>query len=275
MEVDKSSPPVPLPSSSPSSSHSSSSLNPTYYPIKCILPSEKCFVRTGCTFTLAGGDENVQESDLQTKKILHMNHIGVTESKDCEALGDEFNFIYTNHLIFLSRYELFNSCQWNELDENNEDGLTSQEMTDFQLLKAQLNKGEIFEGLLVRHLSNSEGMSAGHGLFATKSISAGTFIGEYVGVVSSGTHAGSFSYCMQYPSSDGNGSFSIDATEYGNATRFINHSFRPNCLLRTVFLDGLAHCIFITCRDIHPVEQLTFNYGSSYWSVQDINLIDM
>jgi hypothetical protein len=187
------------------SSSSSGSNKASYYPIKCILPSEAIFVRTGSTFTnnlVVQSDENDR---VVEKSILHyVDELETAISKTCETLADEFHFIYTHHLIFLSSYELLNSCQWTQVDEDNEDGLTCHEMIDFELLKTQLNKGELLEGLLVRRLD-----AAGHGLFTTNQIKSGVFIGEYVGVISSGTHTSSLTYCMHYPSSDGNGSFSM------------------------------------------------------------------
>ena len=41
----------------------------------------------------------------------------------------------------------------------------------------------------------------------------------------------------------------MDSLEYGNAMRFINHSSssRANCIIKYVYLDGLTHCIIVSC----------------------------
>ncbi len=95
----------------------------------------------------------------------------------------------------------------------------------------------------------------GYGLYTNSKILNNTFIGEYTGIVSSGgkynsnddiNEGGSSmsNYRLCYPSTDGG--FAIDAAEYGNVTRFINHSWRPNCEIRNIFLDGIIHCVFVS-----------------------------
>jgi SET domain-containing protein len=60
----------------------------------------------------------------------------------------------------------------------------------------------------------------------------------------------------------------IDATQ-GNLTRFINHSRDPNLQPIHVFYDGFYHLIFIALRKIQQGEELSYDYGQSYWYLRD------
>jgi histone-lysine N-methyltransferase SUV39H len=59
--------------------------------------------------------------------------------------------------------------------------------------------------------------------------------------------------------------YSIDAFHAGNFTRYVNHSCQPNCELWSVYLNNpnlnLPLLVFFTIRDIHPREELTFDYS--------------
>lgn len=112
----------------------------------------------------------------------------------------------------------------------------------------------------------------GYGLFAEEDLSKGSYAGEYTGLVRKNdrryfepvNH-----YCYEYPVPDEIGrSFVIDATQ-GNFTRFMNHSFSPNLKPIHVFYDGFYHLIFLALRSIKKGDQLTYNYGQSYWYTRD------
>lgn len=56
----------------------------------------------------------------------------------------------------------------------------------------------------------------------------------------------------------------VDATEYGNFTRFMNHSCEPNLELTSVRVDSyIPRLVLFTRRDVKHGEELTFDYGSS------------
>lgn len=108
----------------------------------------------------------------------------------------------------------------------------------------------------------------GYGVFAEEGIRKNDYVGEYVGVVRENVRvyfAPLNDYCYEYPVLDRLGrSYVIDATN-GNVCRFINHSEKPNLKPYYAFFDGVFHLIFLTIRKIEKAEQLTYDYGPSYW----------
>jgi SET domain-containing protein len=53
----------------------------------------------------------------------------------------------------------------------------------------------------------------------------------------------------------------IDAEEYGNVSRFLNHSCEPNLYFDIVRIQHfIPHVAFFALRDIKPLEELTFSY---------------
>lgn len=111
----------------------------------------------------------------------------------------------------------------------------------------------------------------GHGAFAEEDLESGQYVGEYKGLVRENIRvyfAPLNNYCYEYPVLDRLGrSYVIDATE-GNFTRYINHSYEPNLSPCYAFLDGFYHVVFLALRPIRAGEQLSFNYGSSYWCLR-------
>jgi hypothetical protein len=57
----------------------------------------------------------------------------------------------------------------------------------------------------------------------------------------------------------------VNAFDFGNVIRFINHSIIPNADFRKVFFEGLVHVVCSTIKEIKKGEQITVNYGASYW----------
>lgn len=71
---------------------------------------------------------------------------------------------------------------------------------------------------------------------------------------------------------------SVDARDYGNITRFVNHAFdnviinsgalRSNVTAKPFYLNGLVFIIYVALRNINPGEQLLVDYGTGYFSVR-------
>lgn len=102
----------------------------------------------------------------------------------------------------------------------------------------------------------------GQGVFATRHLAAGERVIEYVGEVISMTEA-----IRRHPHDAHNPDHTfyfhlddgrvIDALHGGNASKWINHSCRPNCVP-----DEVKGRIFIlTRRSVFKGEELTFDYG--------------
>jgi SET domain-containing protein len=112
----------------------------------------------------------------------------------------------------------------------------------------------------------------GHGLFAEETISKGSYVGEYTGIVRRNDRRyfePQNNYCYEYPVEDEIGRpFVIDAT-HGCLTKFINHSPRPNLQPTYAFYDNLYHLIFIAKKEISIGEQLSYDYGKNYWYTRE------
>lgn len=112
----------------------------------------------------------------------------------------------------------------------------------------------------------------GYGVFANRMIRKHTYIGEYAGVVRKRSFFNRLSnlYCFDYTIGYGLSTpFVIDARRYGNFTRFINHSSKPNVETASVFCDGMMHVILYAITDIAQDAQLLCNYGQKYWEKRD------
>jgi uncharacterized protein len=108
----------------------------------------------------------------------------------------------------------------------------------------------------------------GYGLYAGENLMENSYLGEYTGIVRRNDRryfTPINNYCYEYPVPDSIGrSHVIDAT-HGNLARFINHSDNPNLKPVPVFIDGFFHVIFLTLKGIKEGEQLSYDYGPSYW----------
>jgi hypothetical protein len=113
------------------------------------------------------------------------------------------------------------------------------------------------------------GEKIGYGVFANRLLKKWEFIGEYTGLVKQRKlfFRNINDYCFMYPRAwIALKSLTIDSAKYGNFTRFINHSDLPNCESISVFHRGLFHIMFRAIRDIPAGQELTYDYGSIYWS---------
>lgn len=109
----------------------------------------------------------------------------------------------------------------------------------------------------------------GFGVIALQHIKAEQVITEYLGLVKcehKTSLKGDTTYVMEYPLPSCLGwIWTIDARESGNIARFINHSRKPNAVME-VFYDGrLMRLAIVALRSIAVNEQITLNYGASYW----------
>ncbi|MCL7050917.1 hypothetical protein MKW94_000167 [Papaver nudicaule] len=119
----------------------------------------------------------------------------------------------------------------------------------------------------------------GWALRAGEAIPRGTFVCEYIGEVLNDQdarkryHKESCSYLYHISShidsmselvEGGTVSHVIDATRYGNVSRFINHSCSPNLITYQVLVDNmdsqLAHIGLYASRDIDKNEELAYDY---------------
>ena len=106
-----------------------------------------------------------------------------------------------------------------------------------------------------------------YGLFANTDFRPNAFLGEYTGNIRKCNKIidDKNSYLFEYNIGYKKTSFTIDAREKGSLIRFVNHSFKPNIIPLSVYLDGAMHIIFKTNREIKKDEELTYDYGPNYW----------
>jgi uncharacterized protein len=110
--------------------------------------------------------------------------------------------------------------------------------------------------------------SIGYGVWTNRDIPANTYIGEYTGMLRKRRFFGRWKnlYCFDYNIGEGKRtSFVIDAQDFGNHTRFINHSFEANLEPVSVYCDGLVHVILYASKTIPAGTQLCYDYGKDYW----------
>lgn len=69
------------------------------------------------------------------------------------------------------------------------------------------------------------------------------------------------------------GGFTIDAAEFGNIGRFINHSCSPNIIAQNVLYDHhdtrMPHIMFFAADNIPPLQELTYDYNYEIDQVRD------
>ncbi len=114
-----------------------------------------------------------------------------------------------------------------------------------------------------------------YGLVSLTDLQKDDFIGLYSGVVqvSDGGLAHenrqgySSDYAWDYPDFPADWpDIEVSAENAGNALRYANHSFEPNCRVEHTLLDGLWLLFFLADCDIPAGTQLLVNYGEEYWT---------
>ena len=61
----------------------------------------------------------------------------------------------------------------------------------------------------------------------------------------------------------------INARQYGNWTRYMNHSCDPNCAFDAMLIGRKQRAMMMTLRDVAMFEELTVHYGDEYWIHRD------
>lgn len=118
----------------------------------------------------------------------------------------------------------------------------------------------------------------GWGIKTLQHLPKGTYIGRYLGKVilweegESLPAAGGrrdYLFDIDYLIGDsGHCKYTVDAFEYGNFTRFINHSCAPNLVVHHAWInmldDNLHDLAFFTSKTIEYGEELTFDYNKAF-----------
>lgn len=118
----------------------------------------------------------------------------------------------------------------------------------------------------------------GWGVKTLKPLPKGTYIGRYFGKVilweeaeSLPTSGGRRDYLFDIDyliGDNGHCKYTVDAFDYGNFTRFINHSCSPNLVVHHAWInmldDNLHDLAFFTSKSVDYGEELTFDYHKAF-----------
>lgn len=174
----------------------------------------------------------------------------------------KFNFTYCPFLTFPS-YESLKAVA-----RNCPYILRSHYLAEENYAWGQLYRQAIRQGLMADVYVKWVDEQLGYGLFAAAELPAGTFVGEYTGLVRplSRLHPDHNGYSLHYPTKWWSWNyFVVDGLHQGNLTRFINHSDQPNLQPLCAIEHRLLRQIFVTRHAVLKDAQLTFDYGSDYW----------
>lgn len=110
-------------------------------------------------------------------------------------------------------------------------------------------------------LAVSKSPITGNGCFATRFFAKGRKIAEYTGErITHREAARRIRTRKRHRVCALDYKWSIDGSRGGNGLHYVNHSCAPNSYMRTT----RGHLIFIALRDIHPGEEITCDYVSTY-----------
>lgn len=217
------------------------------YFVNCLLPNDRnLFIKDKIVLyydTISDRNDNSNSRIITIKTVTLVDHDQIKKEVSIDEFSSIFNFIYSTKLVFLHEKDFrlipFLSYEVNELVHSSDEQLIECLSTE---VFTKIREGFEFEHLSIQYVSSC----VGYGLFSLVDIEVGTFIGEYTGLVYSSsptTNEQLNDYAIQYPILDGG--FQIDAKEYGNITRFINHSDEDNSMFVPVNDDSLPHIICV------------------------------
>ena len=120
------------------------------------------------------------------------------------------------------------------------------------------------------YINNTD--NKGYGVYASKELVKGSFVCEYIGQVIKIPEynkrlidiGSSVCYCIKIREHLGNNNIlttCIDASCYGNITRFINHSCEPNLVIVPIRSDSIVPRICLFCSvTVNVGEELSYRY---------------
>ncbi|OAX80396.1 hypothetical protein ACJ72_05274 [Emergomyces africanus] len=107
----------------------------------------------------------------------------------------------------------------------------------------------------------------GIGVRSLRSIKTGTFIGQYVGEIRKPPVPDS-TYALNHRLRNRSIGI-IDAAIFGNWTRYMNHSCRAGVTFVSAVVGQCAYVLVRAIRDIEMFEEITVDYGDSYFQPRD------
>ncbi|XP_028401347.1 histone-lysine N-methyltransferase 2A-like [Dendronephthya gigantea] len=204
--------------------------------------------------------QNKKESDDEDTELKENEHgcARAEEFKGRKKGIDMFSFLASNHRT-ISQVPLDNL---NDLD-------VAQEIAARRATANDLPMAMRYRCLKQSNTKRTVGVfkSSIHrrGLFCLRDIDAGEMVIEYTGNVIRSVLTDKRE---KYYESRGIGCYMfrvdsfdvIDATECGDAARFINHSCEPNCFSRVITVEGQKKIIIFAAKHLKRGEELTYDY---------------
>jgi len=206
----------------------------SYYVTRCIMPKDRFMSVIDKSLTVVD-----DEPDHNLSHIIEYHDItGCISHISCYDLGEKLDFEYTQRLVFLHESDLRQSI-FQCIEISVDKGWWTEK-------KKQLLQNTSNPDIYLKYIGFLDGFDVGHGVFTKIDMPKGTYIGEYVGLVStvSETIVQENHYNFQYPTCDGG--VEINGREYGNIMRFVNHSTRPNSEFRAINVDDMMHVICVS-----------------------------
>ena len=219
------------------------------YPIYCIMPHGRYLSLKNSVFSVI--DDSTVNHITQPIKLVNKDNSAVTVS--CEQMALDLGFIYSQRLQFLHEKDLAIYMNW---VFDNEDQISLIPTHH----KIMMENNLFNKNISVRYVDEI----IGYGIFSDGFIRQDEYIGEYTGIVHDISNSAN-PFSISYPSLLGN--HQIDASQYGNIIRFINHDSAPNCRFEHVLHNNFVHITCVALKSIEINCQLTVDYGKSYWNV--------
>lgn len=147
-------------------------------------------------------------------------------------------------------------------------------------ISKKLLPAQIQEKLQLKQLNHKEPSldvfyindQVGLGVKALEKIPKDSLIKPYVGTVEVVHHSecDARKYALTLCGTDTQ--LMIDAEFAGNETRFCNHSYDPNCLIKPILDEktGFVQYWLVAGKDIQAGEEIVWNYGSDYWRTHNL-----
>lgn len=231
-------------------------------PIRCVneiddeVPVEFTYIKENCY-------------DVGNYVDSAMSHIascscdGACNTSDCKCVQANGDCLYDENGCLNSDFDYFNpsvilyECNWR-----------------CRCHKQRCANRVIQKGIKVR-LELFKHKDMGWGVRALQPISRGTFVCEYVGEIITDQKANDLkedSYLFNLENPGAAELYCIDAYNYSNVSRFINHSCDPNLMSVRSFINHhdkrFPRIAFFAVQDIKENEQLSYDYGKTFWKVK-------
>ena len=228
----------------------------------------------------------------------------VTGETFCNQVQVPFNYITNRFMLssddkIIEEERYFEKCTCKRLasifTSNRDDPVTDADVHEYNKGECPTKSIDCGSVLFKLHVYKRDNDRIGFGIRATRDISTGSFICEYVGEIISREQAQfrekeyskqGWYYLHDITSPVNEKKYSIDPTRSGNVGRFFNHSCKPNCTTLELPNNAQKHkkhaspsdaptekeriietmkyvprLAFFACKDVKKGEQLTIDYS--------------